>query len=344
LLFNAIKRQIDNSVRPFTVFYDDYKNNRRYANSEIKFLVVRHGRYKPRRYDIILDWIAANLPEIRPYFELHQLPCRITDWSKYRLHLPWLQDPVQQWSMRAYNQACRISRQCDALNIPVINRVENLVNASKSNGASIIGSTGIRTPRIVKITDFENFKKDLGGLELPFIIRDDWGHQGTMLLIENLRQLDNISLKEFSHPVAIEFINTQSNDGLYRKYRFVVAGDIGIPLSMHVRKIWEVRGSQSEKSEALFNEEINYLSQPDPNHDALLKACQVLKLDFVAFDYSYDQDGKLTVWEANPYPYLHISRKREHRKLATEKTLAAITRMHLKKAGLPINPVLEKIL
>ena len=342
---SSIKRCIDNSVRPFTVFLDDYANNRRYANSETKFLVIRHGRVKPRRYDIILEWIAQNLPEIRPYFELHQLPCRITDWSKYKLHLPWLQDPVQEWSPRAYRQACKISSRCDELNIPVINRVENLLNTSKSNGARLTGSVGIRTPKIVEINDMNTFKKDLGGLELPLIIRDDWGHGGVMHLLENMEQLKNLSLKGISRPIAIEFINIQSEDGLYRKYRYTLAGDIGIPQSMHVRSIWLVRGNKTVHSDTLYDEEKIYLQNPDPNHERLLAARKLMELDFVAFDYSYDKEGKMVVWEANPYPYLHIpGEKRKYRRPATERTLAAITRMYLKKAGLPVDPNIEKML
>ena len=345
MLFQSIKKHIDDSVRPFTVLLNDYLNNRRYTESEIKFLVLRHGRYKPRRYDIILDWIAANLPEIRPYFELHQLPGRITDWSKYKLHLPWLQDPVQQWSIRAYNQACRISRQCDALNIPIINRVENLINASKSNGARIIGDAGIRTPRIVKITDFENFKKDLGGLEFPLIIRDDWGHQGPMLLIETLAQLNNISLAGIIRPIAIEYINTQSEDGFYRKYRYTITGDIGIPQSIHVQKHWQVRGEKTEYNDSLVKEEKDYLNNPDPNQDQLVTAYNALELDFVAFDYSYDQNEKLVVWEVNPYPYLHfLEYRRLYRNKNIQKILAAITKMYLDKAGIANNLKIENIL
>ena len=345
MLIYSVKKRIDNLVRPFTVFLDDYSNNRRYANSETKFLVVRHGRVKPRRYDIILDWIEANFPEVRSYFELHQLPCRITDWSKYKLHLPWLQDPVQKWSMRTYRHACKISTRCDELNIPIINRVDNLLNASKSNGSRLIGSAGMRTPKVVCLHNIDTFKKDLGGLELPLIIRDDWGHGGVMHLIENMQQVKNLSLNGIARPIAIEFINTQSEDGLYRKYRYTLAGDIGVPQSMHVRNIWLVRGNKTIHSDTLYNEEKIYLQNPDPNHDRLLAACKLMELDFVAFDYSYDQEGKPVVWEANPYPYLHIpGEKRKYRRPATEKTLAAITRMYLDKAGLPVNQKIEKIL
>ena len=308
-MIKLIKKPIDYLVRPYIVFLEDYLNNQRYKNSESKFLVVHHGRIHPSvyAYQIFLNWIEINFPDIRPYFELHQLPCRISDWSKYKLHLPWLQDPVQQWSLKAYKQACKISSQCDELNIPTINRVENLINASKSNGARLIGSVGIRTPKIVKIIDINTFKRDLGGLELPLIIRNDWVHGGKEIhLIETMKQLNNTSLNKITRPIAIEFINTRSKDGLYRKYRYTLAGEKGFPQSIHMRKHWEVRGKNTEFSDALVNEEKKYLHNFDPNHDQLLAACKALKLDFVAFDYSYDPEGKLVVWEANPYPFLHV--------------------------------------
>jgi len=347
-MIKLIKRHLEYPVRPLTVFLEDYSNNKRYKNSESKFLVVRHGRKHPRLYNIILNWTESNLPDVRPYFELHQLPCRISDWSKYKLHLPWLQDPVQQWSPRAYKQACKVSRQCDELKIPTINRVENLINASKSNGARLIGSVGIRTPKMVKIIDINTFKNDLGGLELPLIIRNDWGHGGMIHLIETIDQLNNVSLNGITRPIAIEFIDTQSEDGLYRKYRYTLAGETGFPQSMHVRKHWEVRGNKTEFSDTLVNEEKRYIHNCDPNHGQLLAACKALKLDFVAFDYSYDPEGKLVVWEANPYPFLHVPGtkkiRRVYRRPAVNRLMAGILRMYLRNAGMDYDNRLDRMI
>lgn len=323
----------------------DKKANRRYATAEKRFLIVRHSLKSPKFYDIILDWVTENLPQSRQYFELRLLPCPMVNWSQYGLHIPWLQDPVQQWSGRAYRQALKLSEQCDRHGIPIINRVDNLLNASKSNGARLIGSTGIRTPKTIAIDNPDEFHRTLGDMSPPFIIRDDWGHQRDMHLITSPDQIAAIDFNRFTHPIAVEFIDTRDPvDGLYRKYRYVAAGDIGISLSMHVRKHWLVRGQENERSDSLLEEEILFTSQPDPNHERLQRARQALELDFVAFDYSYDEDGNLVVWEANPYPYLHLPRKKLHRRTAYERVFAALVKLYCDKSGLPHDPKIDELL
>ena len=47
-----------------------------------------------------------------------------------------------------------------------------------------------------------------------------------------------------------------------------------------------------------------YLRAEDPNHEILQRAQRALGFDVVAFDYSYDRDGRLVVWEPNPFANL----------------------------------------
>ncbi|HUG93332.1 MAG TPA: hypothetical protein VML55_21005 [Planctomycetaceae bacterium] len=78
-----------------------------------------------------------------------------------------------------------------------------------------------------------------------------------------------------------------------------------MPLHLHVSADWQTRGTNCVYTEELCQEELAYLGGPDPNHARLQRARQALGLDFVAFDYSYDHEGRLVVWEANPFPLLH---------------------------------------
>ena len=84
-------------------------------------------------------------------------------------------------------------------------------------------------------------------------------------------------------------------------------------------------------------EELAYIDKPDPNHDLLQRARKTLGLDLVGFDYSYDYDGKVVVWEANPYPYFHFSTKNlVYRNHAMYRTVQAFLEMYLRRAGLPV--------
>jgi hypothetical protein len=326
----------------------DAIQNRRFANAEQRFLVVRHPSKNPHFYNVLLRWLERRLPEVRARFELRTIPFHLRTGSRYVLHVPWLQDPVQRWSPSAFRQANQLAAECDERHIPIINRVDRLTNAIKSTGARLIASVGIRTPKMVQIDNPQQFRETRGGLNLPLLVREDWGHGGLVFRVETADEVRKLPLERFSHPVAVEFVDVKSqHDGLYRKYRYVAAGDLGIAHRLHVGKHWKVKGTGDEYSPALCDEELAYTSGLDPNHRQLQAARQALGLDFVAFDYSYDPQGELIVWEANPYPHIYFpgpASRRPHRRTATIRTLAAMVHLYLRRVGLAVPSAIEDLL
>jgi hypothetical protein len=114
---------------------------------------------------------------------------------------------------------------------------------------------------------------------------------------------------------------------------------------MHVQRNWLVHGSKCEFSDELKDEELAYINTPNANHEKLQRARRALELDFVAFDYSYDRDGELIVWEANPYPFLHFSKgARRYRVASLERVLAAVVKLYLLKSGLPVHARIDELL
>lgn len=331
------------ALAAWPVAWHDASRNRRWATAGERFLVVRHAGKKPHFYDVLLAWLEHQYPEVRARFELRLLTHRPRDWRPYVLHVPWLQDPVQGWSPTAYQQAERVAHACDSAGIPIINRVDRLANAGKAAGARIIASTGIRTAKMALFTNPREFLETRGGLALPLFVREDWRHGGLVCRADTEAELKRLPLDRFRRPVAVEVIDVQDErDGLYRKYRYIAAGDVGLPLSMHPCRSWFAKGTHTEFNEALRAEEEAYLSRPDPNHARLQQARQALGLEFVAFDYSYTRHGELVVWEANPYPFLHFgSERRGYRWPAVERTLAAMARLYLVRADLEVPPRLE---
>jgi hypothetical protein len=295
---------------------------------------------------VLLAWLGDNYPDIRARFELRLLPWAIREWRRYVLHVPWLQDPVQAWSPTAYRQAQRLAAECDARQIPIINRVERLANAGKAHGAQLIAATGIRTARIVRISDCEVFRQTRSGLRLPLFVREDWRHGGPIFRADTPSECLRLPLERFHRPVAVEFIDVRDpRDGLYRKYRYVAAGDIGFPISMHPCRHWCAKGTHTEFNADLRDEELAFLTQPDPQHQRLQAARRALGLDFVAFDYSYDREGTLVVWEANPYPHIQFgSEHRQYRWPAVARVLAAMANLYLSRAGLSVPSELAELL
>ena len=327
--------------------------NRRHARADNRFLITRHPAKTPRFYDVLLGWMESRLPRVRERFELRMLPLAVRNPSRYVLHVPWLQDPVQQWSVAVYEQARRLAAQLDGRGIPTINPVDRLTNAAKSTAARLIGDAGIRTPRTVPIDDAGRFRDAFLGLELPLIVREDWGHSGEnaiemgqVVRCDTPDAVRRVDLKRFLRPVAMEFIETRDpRDGFYRKYRYVAAGGTGVAVHLHVKDHWFVKGANQLYSEEIREEDLAYLSGPDPNHELLQRARRALRLDFVAFDYSYDRARRLVVWEANPYPYFHfIGGRRAYRTPAIERAFAAILELYHSRAGLPVPEEVERML
>src|SRR5262245_21393300 len=132
-----------------------------FSQGQPRFLVVRHARRKRHFYDVVLNWVAEHFPSLRSLFDVWDLPDEtardfpyrpdlvawrrltalvrrlarratmplrllgggIPDGADYRLHLAWLQDPVEQWSQATCARACRLAAECDSRGIPAINRV-----------------------------------------------------------------------------------------------------------------------------------------------------------------------------------------------------------------------------
>ncbi|NQT16885.1 MAG: hypothetical protein HQ582_29275 [Planctomycetes bacterium] len=324
----------------------DARCNRRHRAAQKRFLVVRHSGKQPYRYRYFLDWLAEEFPEVRARFELRLLPCRIRDWAGYALHVPWLQDPVEEWTPWGYRQSLRVAAECDENGIPIINRVDRLSNSIKSIGARLMRRAGVRTPRIFTIDNVARFREDCGGLELPLLIREDRGHGKPTFLIERASDLDRAPLARFSHPIAVEYVDVQAPDGLYRKYRCMAAGETGVARHLMISNHWETRPKSRVRTDATRDEELEYLNHSDPNRDALQVARRALGLDLVAFDYSYDRLGRLVVWEANPYPDLSFPHHPAMSYISAyvRRSFAAVARLYLRRAGLPVPGRLDELL
>lgn len=344
--------------------------------AEPLFLVVRHARRKRHFYDVVLNWVAEHSPDHRGLFDVWDLPDETaTDlphrpdlvlWraslvfarrlvgrdreplrilrdglppdSEYRLHLAWLQDPVQNWSRATYARACALAEECTSRGIPVINRVASLANAGKSTAARRIAAAGIRTPRMALIRDVADFHETQLGLPLPLFVREDWGHCGRMWRAETLEEVRQLPLANLKRPVAVEIVDVRDpKDGLFRKFRYVAAGDVGVSHHIQSSQGWVTRGDNRVVTEATKAEELAYISRPDPFHAELQRARRALGLEIVAFDYGVTSAGQLIIWEANPFPHIKFSKKGlVYRNAALHRTMQAIMHLYLTTAGLRV--------
>jgi hypothetical protein len=283
----------------------DARHNRRGARAGRRILVLRQWTNNWNYNDHFLAWLAARAPEAARLFELRRVPARVEGWeARCALLVPWIQDPVRERFPEIYAAVRAMEETCAARGVPVVNPVGALSNAIKSVAARIIRGAGVRTAAMVRVTDPAAFRRDQGGLLPPFLVREDERHGTRMILVEDRAALARVPFDAFAAPVAVEFIDTRGADGLYRRYRYLAIGERGIPRSLRVSRSWRSTREDRIFDDATHAEEMAYLGRGDPNHDALQRARRALGLDVVAFDYGYDREGRLVVFEPNPLPNL----------------------------------------
>jgi hypothetical protein len=83
-----------------------------------------------------------------------------------------------------------------------------------------------------------------------------------------------------------------------------MAGSSGVPRHLIVSPHWEVRPADRVRTKATRDEELAFVAAPCPHHTLFDAARRALQFEIAAFDYSYDADGRLVVWEVNPFPDL----------------------------------------
>ncbi|MCB1499004.1 MAG: hypothetical protein KDK07_04315 [Bauldia sp.] len=316
--------------------------------SDRPILVVREAPPpgRPHAYDVVLQWIAENFPGYASLFRIEHLPIAPTGDTSESVLVPWLRDPVEAWSMERYEEAMALIRACDSRGVPVVNRVDRLLNATKARGAELMASSGVRVPKTARIESVEAFRDTLCDIPLPLIVREDWGHQHPMLRVDTLEAARALPIEDMERPIAVELIDTRDHrDGYYRKYRYMAIGDAGVTSHLQISREWITRGEARVGDLNARHEELDYIGRPDPNHDRLQAARRALGLDFVAFDYAYDHEGRVVVWEGNPYPWLHFSSKSlVYRNASMHRTMAALLKLYLDRAGVPVTQRLADML
>jgi len=286
----------------------DRRHNRALRKDRPHILIVRHLATHILDYNAhFLSWIRKHYPRINNRIKLGRNPGPTLDLKQTALLVHCLQDPLKEFDPRTYDRALKLEAECRERQIPIINPVQILSNSLKSKALEIIRQTGIRTAKIVPIPDPTKFDPDKHALSLPFFIREDTNVPGEVHFVGSRKDLKEVPWSKFKRPAALEFINVQSPDGYYRKFRYVMMGDSGVPRHLVISRNWFVKAPDRIHTIDNRREELDYLQSPqDPNHERLNQARKALGFDYVAFDYSYDQNGTLVVWEPNPFPYLWV--------------------------------------
>ena len=143
-------------------------------------------------------------------------------------------------------------------------------------------------------------------LQPPFLFREAGEHG---------RKLSHISDEGTLHPLeqfafdgrpyyVTEFVDYRSDDGLYRKARFLIVDGKPYPRHLIVSNGWNIHASSRNdlmKSDFVYQrEEKKFIRAVDPEIDRICRRIhENVKLDYFGIDCTIDKSGKMTIFEIN---------------------------------------------
>ena len=295
-----------------------------------RILILRHCRHQWDYNEDFRLWLADVVPQCAALLEWHELSAPLPrDPSRYALLVPWLQDPLAERFPGCHARALEWQRVLTAAGAAVVNPVQSLSVSLKSRALPLIGGTGLRTARSLAFDRLDELQAHPQCPPLPLLVRDDVRHGSPLQLIERWDDIGRISLAGIDHPLALEFIDTRGTDGLYRKYRAFVFGGHCVPRHLVIGRDPFLHVRDRVQTPAARSEELGYLYGPPPPQAAQFEAARrALGLDFVAFDYAFDRQGRTVVFEPNPLPLLW-SRGNQQRRYRDYYQLPALERLYL---------------
>jgi len=204
---------------------------------------------------------------------------------------------------------------CEKLARPVINHPARVMQTTREKVCEVLqGTEQLVVPRVFLINPLAPrdvlSKADENDVAYPFIIRESGTHGGeTMLLIRDGRDEQMMHRLRFDgrDMHLIEYVDYRDQDGLYRKYRFVMVDGTPYVRHMLISEEWMVHASARTEMEkhddrmeqamaALqnFNTDLKPYVLP-----ALKEIDKKLGLDYWGVDCSIVDDGRVLVFEAN---------------------------------------------
>ncbi|MEQ9423355.1 MAG: hypothetical protein RJQ09_02975 [Cyclobacteriaceae bacterium] len=288
------------------------------------------------------EWVKTNHPEAYKLFKFGAIGYYQPSLNNIQLVLQWIPDNYPLSRPKLFRKSQVIDDRCLKEGVSITNAVSKVANAGKFESSVLIGKAGFRVPRMIKIQPIKSYADIVAEIGGQFIVRDNNSHgpRSHYVLVKNENDFVTIDWSKMAKPIAIEFIDTKSNDGYYRKYRYFLVGSNGVTRHLIVSNHWFVHAQNRIRSEEILQEEIEVISQlENPFHEQLNVARLALELDYVAFDYSIDIKGNLIIWEANVFPWIWDTFNNNpyyNYQLPTVYRLYEVMlKYYLKKAGIP---------
>ena len=213
----------------------------------------------------------------------------------------------------------QVTQLIDQLGLPVINHPSKIRRTSRDSIAKLLkGIPGCRVAQVVRHAAGEAVSLDAlrrrVSFPAPFLARPTGTHGGEKF--EKFDSLEAVASFIRAQPGAdhyiMDYIDYQSPDGHFRKYRFFFVEDEILPYHLAIGNHWKVHHATTDmdKSEWMQAEEKAFLEKPEavfsPKHYETLHAIrQTIGLEYFGIDCGIDGADNLVVFEANATMLVH---------------------------------------
>lgn len=188
------------------------------------------------------------------------------------------------------------------------------------------------------------------GFSWPLLLRVPGYHTGEHFI--KVDEPENVPASLAALPgsavIAIEYLDTRSEDGNFRKYRMIAVDGELYPLHAAVSRDWKVHyfSADMEQHAGHRAEDAAFLEDPrgvlgSRAYAALRHVVATLSLEYCGVDFALDRNGRLVVFEANAtmiVPPPPADARWDYRRKPVRRILDAVERMLVVRApgGLPV--------
>ncbi len=304
-------------------------------------LIVRHGHGRgrsrgPRGYfDDVLDFVRETRPELLERIRVYETGEPTPPLNGVAAVAFLLGDPLREFYPECFADAEAIASRASELGLPMVNPPRALSNTIRRTQAQLWTEAGIPTPLYEGFESRDELSALIERMGYPVVVRSDRHHaQAGMAVLRSPEDLDALDAADLFLPGAVApFVDVREGHRrrdpgsiyarLFHKKRVFVLGDRTrtehvffardplvssttftflrygrVPPVLHglVRfDTWNRKG---------IGEDLAYWREGEQHEALMRRAAGVLGLGYGAIDYSDLGDGKVILWEMNPYPKL----------------------------------------
>lgn len=154
----------------------------------------------------------------------------------------------------------------------------------------------------VLCNDFRMFRKTLPpDVRYPVFLRMENDHSGSRTPLLYTAEEVQAHWAKWPGALAVEFLDTSDEDGVYRKYSVMRLGDALIPRHILFSRKWQVKEADLSDTHKI-KEEFEFLDR-FPHREEILSAFQRGGIEYGRIDYAVHR-GRVQVWEINTNPML----------------------------------------